>query len=111
MIGTLYRFALTAQHHKRRRAVGMDEVALFFCQHGHELLVVRHHGVKLVLSAPPDVEEQRNEANAFRQQPADLLGYARPHGRVDHADHAAPTGKRHEEALRLESIAASERRS
>ena len=58
-------FALAAEHHERRRAMGMDEVAVLLGQHRHELLVVRHHGVKLVRGAALDIEEQRNEADAF----------------------------------------------
>ena len=109
MTGTLYFFShavticaspLAAVHHERRRAVRMDQVAALLGQHRHELFVVRHHGLELVLGAAPDVEEQRNEPDAFRQQPADLLGHARPHGRVDHADDAAPTGERHEGTFR-----------
>ena len=102
MIGVLYffsqrfddlGFALAALHHERRRAVRMDQVAAVLGQHRHELLVGRHHGLELVLGAAADIEEQRDEADAFRQQADDLLGHARPHGRIDHADDAAPTGK------------------
>ena len=60
---------------------------------------MRHHGLEFVLGAAPDVEEERNEPDAFGQQTAHFLGHARPHGRIDHADHAAPTGKRHDENL------------
>ena len=93
-------FALAAEHHEGRRAVRMDEIAFLLGQHRYELFVVRHHGVKFVRGAALDVEEQRNEANAFGQQPADLLGHAGPHGRIDHADDTAPTGERHEGTFR-----------
>ncbi|MGH6676668.1 MAG: hypothetical protein ACRECE_10680 [Xanthobacteraceae bacterium] len=59
-------------------------------EHGDEFLVVRHHGMKLVGGAASDVQKKRNEAYAFGQKPADLFGYARTHGRIDHADHATP---------------------
>ena len=88
-------FALAALHHERRRAVGMNEVAAALGQHRHKLLVGRHHGRELVLRAAPDIEEQRDESDAFRQQADDLFGHARPQGRVDHAHDAAPAGKGH----------------
>ena len=103
------RLPLAAVHHERRRAVRMDQVAALLGQHRHELLVVRHHGLEFVLGAAADVEEQRDEPDAFRQQPADLLGHARAHGRVDHANHAAPTGKRHEGSLSMREGAAQNR--
>jgi hypothetical protein len=56
---------------------------------------MRHHGLEFVLGAAADIEKQRNEPDAFGQEPADFLGDAGPHGRIDHADDAAPTGKRH----------------
>src|SRR5271169_3962242 len=80
----------------------MDEVALLLGQYRNELLVMRHHGLEFVLGAAADVEEQRNEADAFGQQPADFLGHAWAHGRIDHADDAAPTGTRHELNLSVE---------
>ncbi len=89
-------FALAALHHEWRRAVRMNEVAAALGQDRYELLVGRHHGLELVLRAAPHIEEERNEPDAFGQQANDLLGHARPHGRVDHADDAAPAGERHD---------------
>jgi hypothetical protein len=74
-------------------AVGVNEVAFLLGQHRHQLLVVRHHGLELVLGAAADVEKQRDQPDAFGQQTADLLGHAGPHGRVDHSDDAAPAGE------------------
>jgi hypothetical protein len=71
----------------------MDHIALLLGQHGHELLVVRHHARELVLRAAADVEKERNEPDPFGQQATDLLRHAGPHGRVDHPDDAAPAGK------------------
>src|SRR4029079_2088573 len=48
-----------------------------------------------VRGAATDIEKKRNEPDAFGQQADDLLGYARPQGRIDHAHDAAPTGKGH----------------
>jgi hypothetical protein len=82
-------------NHEWRRAVRMDEVAAEFGQHCDLRFVGRHHGRELVFGAAADVEKERDEPNAFRQQPDDLLGHAGPQRRVDHSYDAAPAGECH----------------
>src|SRR5882724_4198667 len=93
------RLALAALHHERRGAMRMDQVAVDFGELRDRLLVMRHHGLEFIFGAAPDVEKHRNARDALRQQSDHLLGHAGPHGRVDHADNAAPTCKRHAQPL------------
>jgi hypothetical protein len=77
-------------------AMGVDEIAARLGQYGNELLVMRHHRAEFILRAAADIEEQRDEADAFREQANDLFGHAGAHGGVDHAHHAAPAGECHQ---------------
>jgi hypothetical protein len=77
--------------------MGVNEVAAALGKQRDALLVGRHHGRELVFGAAANIQEQRNEPDAFRQQADDLLGDARSHSRIDHAHDAAPAGERHHE--------------
>ena len=67
------------------------EIAARLGQYGNELLVMRHHRAEFILRPAADIEEQRDEADAFREQANDLFGHAWPQGGVDHPDNSPPT--------------------
>ena len=73
----------------------MDQIALLLGQQRDLRLVARDDALELGGGAFADVEEQRDDADAFRQQADELLGRSRPHGRIDQADDAVLAGERH----------------
>src|SRR5580704_16862814 len=88
-------FGFAAQHHERRRAHGIDEVAGLLGQERDIALIGGHCRLELVSAAAAKIEKQRNEPDAGWKQADDLLGDARAHGRIDHPDDSTPAGKRH----------------
>ena len=88
-------FGLAAQHHEGRRADQVNQIALLLGQQRDLRFVARNDTLELGGGAFADVEKQRNDTDAFRQQADELLGRPRPHRRIDQAYDAVPAGERH----------------
>ena len=92
--------ARVAEHHERRRALGMDQVAADLGELRHQRLIGRDRALELVGGAFPDAEKQRDHPDALGQHADQLFEPARPHGRLDAAQHAAPAGEGHGDTSR-----------
>jgi hypothetical protein len=55
----------------------------------------RHDAFEFIARAPPYVDEERQHADAFGQEPNEFFGRARAQRRMDHTGNAAPARKRH----------------
>lgn len=95
------RFSLAAEHHEGRRAIGMNRVGALLGAERNLLLVSAHHRAKFLTRAAADVEKQRNDADAFRQQANEFLRRAGTQRRMNDARNAAPCRKSHAKFLLL----------
>ncbi len=85
------RFTLSASSARtRRRAFGMNQVHIMIRELGDQRLVMRDDMGKFLPRPTLDIEEERDDPDAFGQDAAQFLDGAGAHGRLDIADDAAP---------------------